>query len=265
MAAPDGLNEMVLDVPREEALTLAKNEGTDPEVLDQIARTHAYDEEILRAVVYNPVAMPSTLEYLAKVAPPVLAEAMAQDGLLLSRYPFLREALKQNPALSSGLKVPLRERKEEPPRRGEAPKKSLQQIIKELTIGQKLALAKRGNKEARMLLVKDPNEMVALEVVSNPRITDPEILAISQMRDVSEKVLRAIASNKRYRANRQVMINLLHNPKTPVGVSLGLGVSFLSDRELQDLSKNRDIPVVVSRAARAVLDKRKRGPVTPGH
>ncbi len=253
-------------VSREEALALASG-GTDPEVIDKIARTYVSDEEVLRLVAFNPKVGPSTLIFLGEIAPPALAEAMAKDRQLLLKCPDLKEALKNNPALSGELKPLLSQMREGAPSKAVegGPKKGLQQIIKELTVGQKLALAKRGNKEARMLLVKDPNEMIALEVVSNPRITDAEVLAIAQMREVSEKVLRAIASNKKYRANRLIVLSLLHNPKTPVGVSLGLGISFLSDKDLQDLIRNRDISGAVSRAAKAVLEKRKRLPAGAGH
>lgn len=108
-----------------------------------------------------------------------------------------------------------------------------------------------------MILIKDVNEAVALEVVVSPRISEGEILAVAQMRDVSDKVLRAIASNRKYRANRQIVLALLQNPRTPVGVSLGLGLHTLSDRELSELAKNRNVPVTLSRAARLLLDRRR--------
>lgn len=256
-----------IGVSREEALALARDGRTDPEVLDQIARIYVSDEEVLRVVAFNPKVGPSTLIFLGEIVPPALAEAMARDEGLLLKCPALRKALGGNPALKGELKALISLKTEEAPAKVvEKPlKKGLQQIIKELTVGQKLALSKRGNKEARMLLVKDANEMIALEVVSNPRITDAEVLAIAQMREVSEKVLRAIASNKKYRANRLIVLSLLHNPKTPVGVSLGLGIGFLSDKDLQDLIRNRDISGAVSRAAKAVLEKRKRPPAGAGH
>ena len=115
-----------------------------------------------------------------------------------------------------------------------------------------------------MILVRDANETIALEVIGSPRITDAEIVQISQMQDVSEKVLRAIGSNRKYRFNKAVVLNLLHNPKTPVAISLGLGMPRLSDRELSGLAKNRNIPTVVSRAAHAILDKRKKASQPPG-
>lgn len=114
-----------------------------------------------------------------------------------------------------------------------------------------------------MILIKDGNEMVALEVVGSPRITESEILAIATMRDISDKVLRFIGTHRKYRQNKQIVLCLLNNPKTPVGVSLGLGLQQLSDRDLIDLAKNRNIPGAVSRAAGQIVDRRK-APQTPG-
>lgn len=118
-----------------------------------------------------------------------------------------------------------------------------------------------------MILIRDSNEMVALETVGSSRITDGEILAIAMMRDVAEQVLRYIANNRKYRQNKQIVLALLNNPRTPVGVSLSLGINGLTDRELTDLSKNKNVPGVISRAATQILDRRKGpgGPAAGGH
>ena len=126
-----------------------------------------------------------------------------------------------------------------------------------MLVGERLALAKKGNKDIRMILIKDTNEMIQLETVASSRITEGEILTIAMMRDVSDKVLRYIANNRRYRQNRQIVWALLNNPKTPVGLALSLNVSGLTDRELTELSKSRNVAGAVSRAAKAIIDRRK--------
>jgi hypothetical protein len=70
---------------------------------------------------------------------------------------------------------------------------------------------------------------------------------------------------RRIRANKLAILSLLHNHKTPVGVSLGLGISSLTDRDLQGLVRDRNIPAAVSRAAKQVLDSRSKGPKTKAH
>ena len=125
-------------------------------------------------------------------------------------------------------------------------------------MGQRLSLAMKGSKDARMILVKDSNEMVALEVIYSPRITENEILAIAGMRDVNENVLRAIAGSKLHRANKQMVWALLNNPKTPSGTAMGLGLANLSEKELDGLSRNRNISATLQRAARTALERKRR-------
>jgi len=155
-----------------------------------------------------------------------------------------------------------------PPTAGPAkPPVPLYNLIKGMSAGQRLALAKKGNKEVRMILIKDSNDMVALQVVTSPRITEPETLSIAQMRDVGENVLRTIAANKQHRANKQITWALLNNPKTPLGVTLGVGLRSLSEKELEQLAKNRNVSAALQRAARALLDKKRKpsGGAGPGH
>jgi hypothetical protein len=187
----------------------------------------------------------------------------------LGRWVEALEALLGNASLPSA-KLPTIRQALEAARKREADgarRKSLLLQLKEMPVGQRLALAKKGNKDVRMILVRDSNEMVALETVSSARITDGEILAIAMMRDVAEQVLRYIANNRKYRQNKQVVLALLNNPRTPVGVSLSLSINSLSDRELTDLSKNKNVPGVISRVAKQILDRRKGpgGPAAGGH
>ena len=245
---------------REEALRLAQSETADPRLLELLATQGSCDEELWRLLFANSKTPLAALISMAEQAPTSLVNLLLEEKTLILRHPVVGHALLRNPVLTEEDRQRLHLILQEEGKDEERRKKSLLQIIKEMTTGQKLAFAKKGNKEVRMILIKDPNEMVALEVVNSPRITDPEILAIAQMRDVSDKVLRVIANNKKYRSNKVVVLSLLHNPKTPVGVSLGLGISALSDRELEGLAKDRNIPGALSRAAKQVLDRRKKGP-----
>jgi hypothetical protein len=269
--------EKILEkLSRDQILMLLRSENASGKTLDNIGWLYLHDEEVCRAILEHPGASVATLSHIARNAPLPLVEWIAQNRVLLRRVPEVREALLGNPCLSPDLKGLLQVEAEEADE-GVAEeteenekakkKKDLYRTIKELSTGQRLALAKKGNKEVRLILIRDANEMIALEVINSPRITDSEILYISQMRDVSEKVLRGIATNRRYRSNKQLVLNLLHNPKTPASVSLGLGITRLSDRELSGLAKDKNIPGVVARAASLVLEKRKKAISAPkgGH
>jgi DNA repair protein RadC len=246
-------------------LTIAQNAKTPAEALEQVlAHPELAPEEVV-ALLRHPNTPGAAMAALAARAGGGILDVLLSSLERLGRWVDALEALLGNPHLSP-LKQPTIQQAIEAAKKREADgtrKKSLLLRVRELPVGQKLALAKKGNKDVRMILIKDSNEMVALETVSSSRITDGEILTIAMMRDVSDKVLRRIANNRKYRQNKQIVLALLNNPRTPVGVSLSLGINGLSDRELVELSKNRNVPGAISRAATQILDRRK-GPAASG-
>lgn len=249
---------------REEAVGLAQSEKTDPRILEELPAHFPDDEELWRLLLDNSETPLVAKIYIVERASESLAAQLIEDRVFLLHNPVVGQALLKNPTLTETDRRKVQAVLHETTKEERERKKSLFIMIKEMSTGQKIALAKKGNKEARMILIKDANEMIGLEVVNSPRITEEEIISVSQMRDVSDKVLRAIANNKRYRLNKVIVRSLLHNPKTPVGVSLGLGIPNLSDRELRELIRDRNVPAAIPKAAKQVLDRRKQGGKPPG-
>jgi hypothetical protein len=245
-------------------LPLVQNPKTPLEVLEKILEHPSLSPEVVVALLRHPATPGASVARLAERATGALLDILLSSLDRLGRWPEALEALLRNPAVPQIKHPTIHGLIETAKKRDtEAPRKSLLLRVKDLPVGQKLSLAKKGNNDVRMILIKDSNEMIALEVVGSPRITDGEILAVAMMRDVSDKILRHIGGNRKYRQNKQIVLALLNNPKTPVGVSMALGIHSLSDRELDDLAKNRNIPGAVSRAAKQIGDRRK-APQTAG-
>jgi hypothetical protein len=256
-AAPEAPAVPPVAFGRENLLKIALNPQADAAALNIVARETGADDEVLLALVRNPRTPDDTLVYIGLVSSPAVLKEMAAETARLRANPGIAQSILENPDADEGLRVKVRAALE-----GLSPEASkrpvpLYNLIKGMSTGQRLALAMKGNKDARMILVKDSNEMVALEVVYSPRITETEVLAIAQMRDVNENVLRAIAGSKLYRGNKSVVWALLNNPKTPTGLAVGLGLGNLSEKELDLLVKNRNISATMQRAARAALDKKR--------
>ena len=240
-------------------LPIAQNPKAPVEVLERVLEHPALSPEVVVALLRHPEAPGTAMVRFAEQASGPLLDVLLDSLERLGRWVEVLEALLRNPAVPAPVH-PAIHRQIETARKRDAEgtaRKSLLQRIRDLPVGQKLSLAKKGNKDVRAILIRDPNEMIALEVAASPRITDAEILSIAAMRDVSDKVLRYLAGNRKYRQNRQLVLLLLNNPRTPVGVSLGLGIHGLTDRELKELAKNRNISAAVSRAAKQVLDRRQ--------
>lgn len=256
MVAEAGLTSGGAEEDREALLAAARNLAAPPERLARFAEI-PLDKELAEALIANIATPLPVLVAIAAQMPYAVVGRLLEKRKLAARAPEIAEAIRTNPHLEAEERRGLLVLCQEAASQKEGHKKSLLQMIRELTVSQKIALAKKGNKEARVILIKDPNEVVALEVVASPRITDVEIVAIAKMPDVSEKVLRYIGNHKQYRADKEIVWSLLNNPKTPPGVSLNLGIVTLTDRELEHLAKNRNIPGVVSRAAKQVTERRK--------
>ena len=127
--------------------------------------------------------------------------------------------------------------------------KSVLQRIAAMTVPQKVQLAMKGSREERGVLVRDSNKLVAVAVLSSPKVTDTEIESIARMASISDEVLRIIANTRAWVKNYPVVVALTKNPKTPLAVSMNL-LARLNDRDLKMLSSDRNIPDVLRVTAR---------------
>jgi hypothetical protein len=132
---------------------------------------------------------------------------------------------------------------------------NLYALIQQMNIVQKVKLARLGNKEARGLLVRDRNKVVAVAAVSSPKLTDNEAVSIAQSRNVCDEVLRLIANNRLWTRNYRVKLALATNPKTPQPTAMKF-VNFLQDSDLRSLVKSKDVPTAISTHARRILMKK---------
>ena len=107
----------------------------------------------------------------------------------------------------------------------------------------------KGSREMRAILIRDPNKMISAAVLSSPKLNDAEIEGFARMTNVTEEVLRIIASNRAWTKNYSVVVGLTKNPKTPLGLSLNL-MARLNDRDIGTLATDRNVPEPLRAAAR---------------
>jgi len=117
-------------------------------------------------------------------------------------------------------------------------------------------LAMKGDREARNILIRDPNRIVAQAVVQNPRITEQEIEKIAGMRTVSEDILRQIASSRHWSRHYQIVHTLAKNPRTPIANCMNI-LSRLQLKDLIALSKSRNVSDAVRRHAQRLAEARR--------
>jgi hypothetical protein len=124
-----------------------------------------------------------------------------------------------------------------------------------MSISQKIKLATLGNKEARGLLLRDSNKLVALAVIHSPRITDGEVHAVANNRAANDDVLRVIYNNREWLKSYTLKLALVKNPKTPLPVSMKF-LSTLRESEIKDLARNKNVPSTIQSQAKKMMDKK---------
>ncbi len=120
----------------------------------------------------------------------------------------------------------------------------------------RVKLAMKGDREARNILIRDPNRIIAQAVVQNSRITSQEVEKIASMRSAPEEVLRLIATNRTWARNYTIMYNIARNPRAPIGNVMSI-LTRLQLKDLQAMSKNKNISDAVRRQALRLFSARK--------
>ena len=126
------------------------------------------------------------------------------------------------------------------------------QRLSKLNVPQKVQRATKGSREERAILIRNPNKMIAMAVLSSPKLTVSEIEGFARAGNVGEDCLRVIAMTRAWMKNYNVVAALTRNPKTPVALSMNL-LSRLTEKDLRMLSTDRNVPDVLRVTARKKL------------
>lgn len=129
---------------------------------------------------------------------------------------------------------------------------SVVQRLANMSVPQKVQAAMKGTREMRAILIRDPNKMVSLSVLSCPKVTETEIESFARMGSVSEDVLRTIGQTRAWVKSYNVVLALVRNSKTPVPLSMVL-LNRLNESDVRRLSIDRNVPEPLRIAARRKL------------
>jgi hypothetical protein len=138
----------------------------------------------------------------------------------------------------------------------EEQRQNLYEKILEMGIPEKLHLAIFANRETRKLLIRDPNKMIALNVLKNAKVNENEVLQYAKRRDLSQDIILAIAQDQKWKKNYLIKLALVSNPKTPLLVALYF-LSHLHEKDLKSLSRDQNVSSVLRWHAQQILLKKK--------
>ncbi len=268
------------------ALCDALDKKLDPIVIKEIVRSRGDNDAVLIMAALNQSVDDGTLTTIAEKGPLEVIELLAADRARLIEKPFILDAVRKNPSASpsfirslesaiasapppsvqasnadaekaaEGLKGTNEAAAVDAAKKAQPDETNIYKVVSQLSVGSKVKLALTGSKAARELLVKDSNKLIAVSVLKNPRITEDEVLKLSNTKGVPEDILRIIGTNKEWVKNYSIKLNMVSNAKTPLAVSIKL-MDALLEKDLEKLAKSKNVPSVVAATARRKMATKK--------
>jgi hypothetical protein len=233
-------------LPEDSLVTICSSADTHPRILDLLAKLHFQNSALSRALFRNPASEETTRSFLAGKGVVVSDENDEIDSSMMSQQtPSEAEA----PHGAEESEESLDECEEE--------FRSKYQLTQVMGISEKIKMAITGDKEWRMLLIKDTNKLVSGAVIKNPRLTEAEVLFIAKSPVNNDDIIRDICADKEWTKNYQIKKALVENHKTPLHHALRF-LSGLTDKDLAVLAKSKNVSsIIATQARRSLLNKKK--------
>lgn len=125
-----------------------------------------------------------------------------------------------------------------------------------LSLGHRRALSKTNVKDALDRLLSDPDPMVITNILNNPRITEKEVLKIASKRPGSPRILKLLATHRKWSKRYAVIKAIVQNPYTLPRISVGL-LDFLLTQDMEKIAIDRTLHPQVKMGAREILAERR--------
>ena len=209
------------------------NPGLGVEELVLLLRARATTAAILTRVSRNRSWMRSRDIKLAFVGNPRAPQVLARQLLPHLYWRDLAE-------LAVNLRVP-------PVLRREA-ERLLKTRLPELSVGERVALARRGSRGLVELLADEADPLVLRALAGNARATEADLARILARSDVAPDFLRWLADQSSWGQRREVRLALVRHPRTPPSSALRL-TRTLSRRDIDELRGDETVPRLVRVAA----------------
>jgi hypothetical protein len=116
--------------------------------------------------------------------------------------------------------------------------------IEELSLGERIALARRASRGLLGCLIDAGDAPVLRALLGNPRMVELEAVRIAATPKGGPDLFRYLAEHPTWGVRPSVRMALLRNPRTPVAVALRL-VDRLQRRDLHRLTKDVKVPKIV--------------------
>jgi len=131
------------------------------------------------------------------------------------------------------------------------------QELQEMSVADKIKMALTGDKEWRTLLIRESNKQVNTAVLKNPRISEGEVINVAKNRSSSDELIRIILLNRDWVKLYEMKKALAVHPRTPLQTAMRY-MTFLSEKDIRELAKSREVSQAIVNNARRMLMTKKR-------
>ena len=274
-------------LPAKILLSALANADMHFSIIDLIVRVRYRDALVMEAAMAHPAVGLRSLQFLAEHASGDVLDMLSHNDQLLIKVPALRTAIINNPKADKVMKLrlgwvepaPEPEQEPEPVARSEVAAEasgeektedeelgeldedeeglSKYQELQTMVVAEKIKMALTGDKEWRTLLIREANKMVNTAVLKNPRIGEGEVLAVAKNRSASDELIRIILLNREWLKNYDMKKALVVHPRTPLQKAMRF-MTFLSEKDIRELAKSRNVSSAIVNNARRMLATKKR-------
>ncbi|MEM9291244.1 MAG: hypothetical protein AAGD01_06165 [Acidobacteriota bacterium] len=241
-------------------LELART-GEDTQLLQVLAGGHR--EEVLLALLENPILPESAAVLIARKATPRVAEALYRQRRLFQR-PRVQQALLKSPSAPSAALLEIvnsvgdlrglltivsspRVRHMEVKAKARS---RLGNVFRAMSQGEKVAAVRRSGRPLLKQLWSDffRDEPLVMRCLKEKQLDEGTVLEISRSKIAPRRALEVIGNTAMWTANYQVRLALVSNPKTPRQVATRL-VRKLSPADRRMIKRNPAVAEAIRRMA----------------
>jgi hypothetical protein len=119
----------------------------------------------------------------------------------------------------------------------------------EKTLGERKALAMTRDRDLLDRLLFDRHPQVIRILLTNPRLTERDVVRLAAMRPVGTAVLEEIVRQPKWLVRYRVKLALVSNPYTPTNLALSL-VGYLNKPDLRQVADNSTLAEAVRARAK---------------
>lgn len=147
-------------------------------------------------------------------------------------------------------------------RRDDAPPQPfLDSALRDVPLGMRKSLARTPDFTLLRKIARDQDHRVIGHLLSNPRLTEPDVMRIGSTRPTSPKVLEEISKHPKWICRYRVKKVIVLNPHAPLSLAVRL-LAFLNVQDLEYVCQSTELDPYLIREAGRLL-KRKGGGAVP--